>query len=118
MRFLADENVPGPLVKALVETGCDVAWVRTLSPGISDGEVLSLAIREDRVLITFDKDYGEIARNSKLPATCGIVLFRVPMPAFRDAARLAELIVARSDWAGRFSIIEPGRVRSRPLDNL
>jgi hypothetical protein len=62
MRLLADENVPGPLVRALVESGCDVAWVRTVSPGVSDPEVLALAMQEKRILLTFDKDFGEIAK--------------------------------------------------------
>jgi hypothetical protein len=118
MRFLANENVPGPLIQALINAGCDVAWVRTISPGIPDGDVLALAARENRVLVTFDKDFGEIARGADLPATCGVVLFRMPMPPFRNAARLADLIVSRDDWAGHFSIIEPGRVRTRPLENL
>src|SRR3954447_13504514 len=116
-RFLANENVPGPLVQALVEAGHDVAWVRTIFPGLPDKDVLALAARERRILITFDKDFGEIARSANLPASCGVILFRVPMPSFRDAARLAEPL-SRDGWAGCFSIIEPGRVRSRPLGTL
>jgi hypothetical protein len=117
MRFLANENVPGPLVQALLDASCEIAWVRKVAPGIPDNEVLALAARENRVLITFDKDFGEIARGAKLPGACGIILLRIPMPPFREAARLADLILSRDDWAGHFSIIEPGRVRSRPLGN-
>lgn len=118
MRFLANENVPGLIIQRLVEANCDVAWVRNISPGISDVEVLTIAARESRVLIAFDKDFGEIARSAELPVTCGVILFRVPMPPYRDVGRLAEVILGRRDWAGRFSVIEPGRVRSRPLANF
>jgi predicted nuclease of predicted toxin-antitoxin system len=66
MRLLADENVPGPLVRALVAGGCDVEWIRITSPGISDAEVLTRAVATERILLTFDKDLGEIARGSGL----------------------------------------------------
>jgi hypothetical protein len=67
-------------------------------------------------LLTFDKDFGEIARVAALPATCGVVLFRIPMPGPRDVGRrLADQLTSRTDWAGHFSVIEPGRVRMRPL---
>jgi hypothetical protein len=72
--------------------------------------------REHRILLTFDKDFGELARGSALPRTCGVVLLRMPMPKPEEAGvRLAAPITAREDWAGNFSVIEPGRVRMRPL---
>ncbi len=59
---------------------------------------------------------NENSRASALPATCGVVLFRIPMPKPSDVgARLADLIMARDDWAGHFSVVEPGRVRMRVL---
>jgi hypothetical protein len=82
---------------------------------MADPAILAWAAREARILLTFDKDFGELARASVLPSSCGVVLFRVPMPKPIDAGRLAGLITARSDWAGHFSVVEPGRVRMRPL---
>jgi predicted nuclease of predicted toxin-antitoxin system len=116
MRFLANENFPGAAVTALEAAGHDVVWVRTAAPGTSDPDVLAWAARERRILLTFDKDFGELARGSALPHTCGVVLLRMPMPRPGDVGqRLADLIIARDDWAGHFSVIEPGRVRMRPL---
>jgi hypothetical protein len=116
MRFLANENFPGAAVSQLTSAGHDVVWVRTAAPGASDPEVLAKAARDARILLTFDKDFGELARASALPATCGVVLFRIAMPKPSDAgARLAALITARDDWAGHFSVVEPGRVRMRAL---
>jgi len=89
--------------------------VRTASPGASDKEILALAIREERILLTFDKDFGEIARAATLPAKCGVILLRVPMPPPREIARLAVTLMGRDDWGGRFSVVEPGRIRSRAL---
>jgi len=89
---------------------------RKARPAPSDRAIIASAVTEARVLLTFDKDFGELAFHSKLPATCGAVLFRIPMPR-SDAvgARMAALLSLRDDWAGRFSIIEPGRVRMREL---
>ena len=116
MRFLANENFPGAAVAALIQGGHDVVWVRTAAPGIQDADVLAWAARESRLLLTFDKDFGALARQSSLPPTCGVILFRIPMPAANEVAdRLSNLIGARSDWAGHFSVVEPARVRISPL---
>ena len=67
-------------------------------------------------MLTFDKDFGELARGSALPRTRGVVLLRMLMPKSEEAGlRLAALITAREDWVGNLSVIEPGRVRMRPL---
>jgi predicted nuclease of predicted toxin-antitoxin system len=114
MRFLADENFPGAAVVALEAAGHDVVWVRLAAPGATDAEVLARAAREQRILLTFDKDFGELAWRSQSTRVCGIVLMRVPAPKSADQARrLADRITARSDWTGHFSVVEPGRVRMR-----
>jgi predicted nuclease of predicted toxin-antitoxin system len=116
MRFLANENFPGAAVSALRKAGHNVVWVRTAAPGTTDPEVLAWAAREERILLTFDKDFGELAKGSGLPPKCGVVLLRMPMPRPGDVGqRLAALIMARDDWAGSFSVIEPGRIRMRPI---
>ncbi len=116
MRFLANENFPGAAVAALKATGHDVVWIRIAAPGAADRDVLALAAREERILLTFDKDFCELARGAALPRTCGIVLLRMPMPKPDEVGeRLVALIGARDDWAGCLSVVEPGRVRMRPL---
>lgn len=116
MRFLADENFPASALRALEDAGHDVVWVRTEAPGRGDPEVLAWAAREERLLITFDKDFGELAITARLPSACGVLLFRIAPPRSGDAGRrLAELLESRNDWAGHFSVIEPGRVRMRSL---
>jgi predicted nuclease of predicted toxin-antitoxin system len=116
MRFLANENFPGAAVTALPVAGHDVVWVRASAPGTSDADVLAWAGREQRILLTFDKDFGELSNRSGLPADCGVVLFRMPMPKPGDVGQqLTSQITARDDWAGHISVIEPGRVRMRAL---
>ena len=80
MRFLANENFPGDAIRLLELAGHDIVWVRTAAPGISDPDALAWAARESRILLTFDKDFGELAKVSGLPAACGVILFCMPMP--------------------------------------
>lgn len=117
MRFLADENFPGAAVESLREAGHDVAGIAAEAPSSSDRAVLALALEEARVLLTFDKDFGELAWKHHLPAQCGVILFRCAMPAPQlVGAALAAMVSQRDDWPGHFSVIENGRVRMRRLD--
>ncbi|MCC5600782.1 DUF5615 family PIN-like protein [Nostoc favosum] len=116
MRFLANENFPGDAIEALRCGGHDVTWIRTDAPGIADAEVLNRAQRDERILLTFDKDFGELAFRSHLPATCGIILFRIKAPSgIVVAQKVATAIASRPDWAGHFSVVEDERIRMRVL---
>jgi predicted nuclease of predicted toxin-antitoxin system len=116
MRFLADENFPGDAVIALRALGHDVLWIRTDAPGISDQDVLARSLKDARVLLTFDKDFGELAWRSGLPANCGIVLFRLPTLSPTGVGKvIADVLMARDDWPGHFSVVEPTRIRVRVL---
>ena len=97
MRFLANENFPGDAVRAIEANGHDIVWIRTAASGSADQEILAWAARESRVLLTFDKDFGELAWHVGLPATSGIVLFRLPMP---PADGVGAILAARIDERG------------------
>lgn len=116
MRFLANENFPLDAVEALRAAGHDVAWIRDESPGIADPVVLARAVAESRILVTFDKDFGELAFHSELPTGSGIILFRLRAGSSADLARqVCAAIAQRQDWPGHFAVVEPGKVRLRPL---
>jgi len=116
MRFLADENLPHAAVEALRTAGHDVSWVRTEAPGATDEAIIEWARRYDRVLLTIDKDYGELVLKRGMAASSGVVLFRLPAVRPADLARrVVDALAARSDWAGHFSVVEDERVRMRPL---
>lgn len=116
MRLLANENFPRAAVEALRAEGHDVAWIRTDAPGISDDAVLALARGEQRVLLTFDKDFGELVLRRGARASHGVILFRVPLSL---PSAIGESVVRtighRTDWQGHFSVVEIGRVRMRAL---
>ena len=116
MRILANENFPGKAVEALRKAGHDVAWVRTDAPGASDRDVLARAQAEERLLLTFDKGFGEPAFRFGLVAPSGIVLFRIVPSSAAQAARAAvAALESRTDWPGHFAVVEEDRIRMTPL---
>lgn len=116
MRILADENIPGIAVNELKKRGHNVVWVRTVKPGIEDPAILEWAQAENRLLITLDKDFGELAFIRDLPSRCGVVLFRINLSDVRTASmRIVEILESRADWPGHFSIVEDARIRMRQL---
>jgi predicted nuclease of predicted toxin-antitoxin system len=114
MRWLCDENIPRILVEELRLRTHDTARITEREPSVSDADVFAIAVREHRICLTFDKDFGELASSATVPSDCGVVLLRIPFqPTAAAVARLASALESRSDWAGHFSVIEPGRVRMR-----
>jgi predicted nuclease of predicted toxin-antitoxin system len=116
VRILADENFPGLAVEPLRLRGHDVVWIRMDSPGADDRDVLARAVIENRLLVTFDKDFGELAFRARLPTKPGIVLFRIPPVSPSRVAQVAATVLeSRHDWEGHFSVVEPDRLRLVPL---
>jgi predicted nuclease of predicted toxin-antitoxin system len=60
MTFLADENFPRPALEALLKTGWDVVPIAEECPGVPDEDVAALCAAQERILLTFDKDFGEL----------------------------------------------------------
>lgn len=116
MRFLADENFPGDVVRALRNRGEDVAWTCEDASGSSDEVVLARSQAEKRVLLTFDKDFGELVFRRGAECSAGVILFRIAMPSPEwVVAQILAALSSRDDWSGKFSVVEPGRVRMSEL---
>jgi predicted nuclease of predicted toxin-antitoxin system len=72
-------------------------------PEVSDSEVLDIASTENRTLLTFDKDFGDLAFRQGLPASCGVILF--PMGSVTPTEYAALAVAALQSgvtWAGHF----------------
>ena len=112
MRFVADESCDFAVVRALRAYGHDVVAIAEISRRLSDQRVLALAHDEMRVLVTEDKDFGELVYASK-QQTSGVVLLRFPADA-RSAMAKAAIVAIESlgdRLLRRFTVIEPGRLR-------
>jgi predicted nuclease of predicted toxin-antitoxin system len=116
MRLLANENFPLDAVEALRTDGHDVAWIREDSRGAPDEQILRRAQAENRIVVTFDKDFGELAFRSKLPAQSGVILFRITPKSSQHIAQTAvQALASRDNWTGHFSVVEDSRIRMTPL---
>lgn len=118
MRFLADENVPRASILSLRAAGHDVASIREESRGVSDELILLRAHDEERVILTFDRDYGELIFRRHLPKSAGVVYFRLTTADPVDAARRFIQILETGvlPLAGRFTVVDEILVRSRQLE--
>jgi predicted nuclease of predicted toxin-antitoxin system len=119
MRFLADESCDFGVVQSHRTRGHDVKAISETAPRASDEEVADLALREERVLITEDKDFGQLvyAHGQK---TVGVILLRFPAKARkRIAGELVQLVEeVGNSLIGSFAVVEPGRIRIVKLDAL
>jgi predicted nuclease of predicted toxin-antitoxin system len=77
--------------------------------------VLTRATNEGRVVVTQDKDFGELAFRWGLPAASGIILVRVRGSLEARTATLVAALESRDDWAGHFAVVEHDRIRMTPL---
>ena len=116
MKFLADECCGTGVVASLRADGHDVAYILERQAGISDEEVLQNAFVEGRILLTEDKDFGELIYRLKKPA-CGMILIRIDVKKrYEKWPRLEALIANHGDRVqGHFVVVELNKYRFRPL---
>jgi predicted nuclease of predicted toxin-antitoxin system len=113
LRIVADESVEGPTVSALRAAGHSVLFIAETSPGIEDAEVLGIARREQALLLTGDKDFGELVfRNRETHS--GILLIRSLDEAEENAANTVAAIQQHGpDLLNRFSVLMGRALRIR-----
>lgn len=117
MRFVADENIPLPAVQLLRAAGMDVESIAELKPGSPDEQVLAYAREQGQVLITCDRDFGELVYHRGAPVPTGIIYLRLPQNDVLLPARAIIELAKRPEilLEGRFTVIDSDKVRQRPL---
>lgn len=112
MKFLADESCDFIIVKTLRKAGYDVIATAEDSPGISDTEIIHKTISDGRILLTEDKDFGQLAFANR-PLTQTIILLRFPAKARKDISKTVLEFIQKhsSDMQGCFAVLQPGRIR-------
>lgn len=115
MKFLLDQNVEGRILTFLSGQGHDATRVGVdYPPGLPDEDVLATAHAEQRILITNDRDFGELIFRHRLPHS-GVIYLRFPLDstAEQKIANLANLLATRSTDLGQFLVATPRGVRIR-----
>lgn len=114
MRFLADEGVDISIVRKLRALGFDVFYVIEEVRSLDDDELLQIAYSENRILITRDKDFGELVyRLNKLHT--GIILIRLEgyLTYERSEITCNAIVEHQEELKGAFTVIQPNAVRIR-----
>ncbi len=116
MRFLANENVSGLVVAILRDAGFDVARLTDDERGSKDEVMLALAETEKRVVITEDRDFGEMVVRKRLPVA-GVVLRELDqLSKHAEAARVLSVVSSLdTQIEGKLVVVEPSRTRIWPL---
>jgi predicted nuclease of predicted toxin-antitoxin system len=117
MKFVADESVDRQIIERLRKDGHNVIAIAEEKPSISDSEVLSMAQSNQALLITCDKDFGELVfRLNQVHG--GVILLRLAGISSDDKATItAEFLQEHSDEVtGAFTVISTNNVRIRSTD--
>lgn len=113
MRFLVDENAGRRLNELLKHSGHDSVFSGDILRGADDEAVLSRSEKEKRVLITDDKDFGELIFRLNRPSS-GVVLFRTRTDPV-ERLELLERVLKKVDLENSFTTIGEGRFKTRNL---
>lgn len=114
MNLLADESIDKPIVDRLRQDGHSVLYIAEFSPSIDDDTVLQRANQNGALLITADKDFGELVfRQGRIHV--GVVLVRLAGLSSDAKARMVSTVFANhgDELLNAFSVISPERVRIR-----
>lgn len=97
------------------EAGHDVVWVNEVASAISDDDVCRMSHDQDRIIITMDKDFGDLVMRfrKKVP---GVILLRLHGKRPEEMVALVIAALGQShEWWGYFSVIHGDAIRMRPL---
>ena len=84
--------------------------------GTEDETILARAQVEKRIVLTNDKDFGELAFRRRLPAACGVILLRLTGANPESTSRrILEALDSRTDWEGHFALITNRQIKLRPI---
>src|SRR5512146_2212655 len=106
MRLFADENTPRAIVQWMRDAGHDVTWAPELRPAESDDIWLRQAEAEERLIVTADKDFGDMVFRDRLN-TYGVLLLRLEgLPMADRVARLSAALGVKisARWSRRLAI--------------
>jgi predicted nuclease of predicted toxin-antitoxin system len=114
--FFTDECFSGPIVQAMRNAGFDVVRAVDVCPSASDETVAAIAFAQGRVLVTEDYDFGKLCVQMGLPAHGVVIVSLKPLPLSQQGAQVTSCLANLSgQLIGSFVVIEPARVRVRPL---
>lgn len=117
--LLANENFPAPAIRKLRAAGIDVVAVREAMPSVSDKEVMAYARREQRWIVTFDRDYGDLVFREGLLPPPAILFFRQePYPPERPADLVLAMLSEPQQAEGCMVVISEQNIRRKRFPEM
>lgn len=116
MNLVADEGVDKAIVEALRAAGFSVRYFAEVGSGATDKEVLAAASAAENLLLTSDKDFGEIVFRQR-QVHAGVVLIRLSgVPTMKRASIVLQAITQHGpEMGGAFTVISPTMIRIRHM---
>jgi predicted nuclease of predicted toxin-antitoxin system len=117
IKFLANENFPFPSIKLLRSNGFEVLSIGEEYSGISDEQVLKIAVEKKLVILTFDRDYGELIFKYMKENPPAVIYFRTKgeHPTYSGKVLIELLRKPEFKLIGFFTVIEETGIRQRKL---
>nr|VFK20601.1 MAG: Predicted nuclease, contains PIN domain, potential toxin-antitoxin system component [Candidatus Kentron sp. LPFa]VFK34550.1 MAG: Predicted nuclease, contains PIN domain, potential toxin-antitoxin system component [Candidatus Kentron sp. LPFa] len=114
MKFVADESLDAGIVSRLRQDGRDVLDITEMAPGIPDTEVLRIANNHSALLLTADRDFGELVFRRHLISN-GVILIRLPGISTKHKTKIVSSAIARhsGELRNSFVVITAGTIRIR-----
>lgn len=115
MKFLANENIPFSSITYLKSQGIDIKSIGVDNPSITDREVMEIAIKEDRIIITYDSDYGELIFKLGYSPEAGVIYIRPqPKSPLETAEIISKLISNENLSFGRsLTVVDSKNIRQK-----
>ena len=115
MKLLANENFPYKSIHYLKEKGFDVLSIGMDNPSITDAEVMQIAIKEERTILTFDRDYGQLIFQHNYKPEKGVIYLRLDEYGPQQPGLIIEEIVTNNeiDLSRALTVIDKNGIRQR-----
>jgi predicted nuclease of predicted toxin-antitoxin system len=114
-KLLANENIPLQSVEYLRAKGFDIRAIGVDNPSVKDEVVIAFATAEDRTIITFDRDYGELIFRNNYKPPCGVIYLRLDQYAPHEPGEIIEAMLLDNafDCKHALTVIDKNGIRQR-----
>jgi predicted nuclease of predicted toxin-antitoxin system len=115
MKLLANENFPLGSILYLKSKGFDITSIGTDNPSIKDNVVMDIAIVEERTILTFDRDYGELIFKHNYKPQRGVIYLRLKEYSADEPGKLIEDLINKNefDFTNALTVLDEYGIRQR-----
>jgi predicted nuclease of predicted toxin-antitoxin system len=115
VKLLANENFPLQSVFYLKDKDFDIRAIGIDNPSVKDETVITFATDEDRTIITFDRDYGELIFRNNYKPPCGVIYLRLDQYSPTKPGEIIELMLLDNsiDFRNALTVVDKNGIRQR-----